>query len=153
MRKIFLMCFILSAGGGLYAQSNTSSSKHYNLKKKVALQEYDPVSYFSGSPKKGLEEYEHDHNGVIYLFSSQQNLDTFKKDPAKYEPQYGGWCAYAIGATGEKVKVDPGTYKIVDDKLYLFYNFRGHNTLTDWNKDETTLKTAADKNWAGIVIE
>ena len=72
---------------------------------------------------------------------------TFKKDPTKYEPQYGGWCAYAMGAKGEKVEINPETFKIVDGKLYLFYNRFFSNTLTDWNKDEAHLKKQADVNW------
>ena len=75
------------------------------------------------------------------------NLNKFKTNPEKYEPAYGGWCAYAMGATGEKVKIDPETYKILDDKLYVFYNFWGNNTLTDWNKNEKQLMTKGDQNW------
>ena len=72
------------------------------------------------------------------------------KNPAKYEPQYGGWCAYAMGAKGEKVSVDPKTYKIVDGKLYLFYNRLFNNTLEDWNENEAKLKNKADANWVNI---
>ncbi|MCG8385337.1 MAG: YHS domain-containing protein [Cytophagales bacterium] len=151
MRRIFLICLVVWSGDQLYSQSKTTASKHYNLKKNIALQGYDPVSYFVNEPKKGAEQYRYGHHGAVYYFSSQQNLETFKKNPEQYEPQYGGWCAYAIGATGDKVKIDPGTYKIVDDKLYLFYNFRGHNTLLDWNRDEAKLKPAADENWATII--
>jgi hypothetical protein len=75
----------------------------------------------------------------------------FKANPEKYKPAYGGWCAYAMGENGEKVKVDPETYKIVDGKLYLFYNFWTTNTLDDWNKNEKKLKEAADRNWSKIV--
>ncbi len=64
-----------------------------------------------------------------------------------YEPQYGGWCAYAMGNSGEKVEVDPETYKIVDGKLYLFYNKYFTNTLKSWNKDEAKLKSKADESW------
>jgi hypothetical protein len=85
------------------------------------------------------------------LFASQQNLAKFKASPEKFEPAYGGWCAYAMGETGEKVKVDPETFKIIDGKLYLFYNFWGNNTLVDWNKNEAPLKMKADQNWKKIV--
>jgi hypothetical protein len=57
------------------------------------------------------------------------------------------WCAFAMGETGEKVKVDPETNKIVDGKLLLFYNFWGNHTLEDWNKNEKKLKESADRNW------
>ena len=91
------------------------------------------------------------YKGVTYLFASQQNLAKFKASPEKYEPAYGGWCAYAMGETGEKVKIDTETFKIVDGKLYLFYNFWGNNTLTDWNKSEGPLKAKADQHWKKIV--
>ena len=62
------------------------------------------------------------YNGTTYRFISQQNREEFAKNPARYEPQYGGWCAYAMGKQGEKVEVDPETFKILDGKLFLFYN-------------------------------
>lgn len=51
---------------------------------------------------------------MIYKFSSNENKDTFVKNPSKYEPQYGGWCAYAMGSAGEKVEINPETFKIID---------------------------------------
>jgi hypothetical protein len=56
-----------------------------------------------------------------------------------------------MGDKGEKVEVDPGTFKIVDGKLYLFYNKFFNNTLKDWNKDEARLKANADKSWAKLI--
>jgi hypothetical protein len=83
----------------------------------------------------------------LYHFGSQANLDAFKAPPERYEPSYGGWCAYAMGATGEKVSINPETFKIIDDKLYLFYNQFFTNTLTSWNKDEASLHKKADAQW------
>jgi YHS domain-containing protein len=125
--------------------------KHFNVKKNIAIDGYDPVSYFNGKPLEGEEGIRISHNGVIYYFANQENLSKFKSKPDKYEPAYGGWCAYAMGETGEKVKVDPETFKILDGRLYLFYNFWGNNTLTDWNKNERKLKASADQNWVKIV--
>ena len=88
--------------------------------------------------------------GVTYNFSSAENKEAFKKSPAAYEPQYGGWCAYAMGNDGSKVSIDPETFKIVGGKLYLFYNRFFTNTLKSWNKDEVTLKKNADTNWQKI---
>jgi hypothetical protein len=85
--------------------------------------------------------------GAVYYFSSVTNKETFKASPAKYEPEYGGWCAYAMGKNGEKVSIDPETFKLVNGKLYLFYNKYFTNTLKDWNKNEATLKKNADVNW------
>lgn len=142
---------MLLVGFVAQAQNDVARIKHYNLKSALALGGYDPVSYFDNKPLEGKSQYKLATKGVTYYFSSQANLDKFKAAPDKYEPAYGGWCAYAMGETGEKVKVDPETYKIVDGKLCLFYNFWGNNTLTDWNKNENVLKTKADQNWRKIV--
>ena len=55
-----------------------------------------------------------------YYFSSEKNKAEFSQNPSKYKPQYGGWCAYAMGSNGEKVEVNPETFKLIDGKLYLF---------------------------------
>lgn len=134
-----------------FAQTDALRQKHYNLDDGLAIEGYDPVSYFDGKPAEGKNNLTYSYKGVIYRFSNQGNLAKFKSAPEKYEPVYGGWCAYAMGENGEKVKVDPETYKIVDGKLYLFYNFWANNTLEKWNKNETKLKEAGDRNWSKIV--
>lgn len=114
----------------------------------IAIEGYDPVAYFvQGKAVEGQKNYSYSIDGATYYFSSAQNRDLFKSMPAKYRPQYGGWCAYAMGAKGEKVEVDPGTFKVLDGKLYLFYNKFFNNTLKSWNKDEGGLKMKADANW------
>ncbi len=135
----------------LWAQNDEVRIKHLNLKKQVAIEGYDPISYFTNHPVEGKTEIKFSYKGATYLFASQQNLVKFKASPEKFEPAYGGWCAYAMGETGEKVKVDPETFKIVDGRLYLFYNFWGNNTLVDWNKNEIRLKIKAEQNWKKIV--
>ena len=122
--------------------------KHFNLKKGLAIQGYDAVAYFKQNKAvEGKKEFAIFHQGAAYYFASAENAALFKNDPAKYEPAYGGWCAYAMGANGEKVEVDPGTFKIKDGRLFLFYNKFFNNTLKDWNRDENNLKTKADQNW------
>ena len=130
------------------AQDITVRKKHFNLDNGLALSGYDAVAYLSQAKAiKGSKEFAASYEGVTYHFASAANRDEFKKSPAKYEPAYGGWCAYAMGANGEKVTVDPKTFKIVNGKLNLFYNRFFNNTLDDWNKDETNLKRKADANW------
>ena len=89
--------------------------------------------------------------GVTYQFATDMNRSAFKDHPEKYEPQYGGWCAFAMGDYGKKVEVDPETFKIVDGKLYLFYNAYFNNTLKSWNKNEKQLKSNADINWSNLI--
>lgn len=147
MKKLLSFLLLLFILGQSFGQTIEQRKKHFNVKKNIALEGYDPVSYFDGKPKEGKEELKLSYEGIVYLFSSQANLNKFKSKPSLYEPQYGGWCAYAMGENGEKVKIDPETFKIVKGKLYVFYNFWGNNTLTDWNKDETRLLNLGDANW------
>lgn len=128
---------------------SATRKKQFNLNDdKVAIKGYDPVAYFNaGGAVKGSKDLAVYHQGVIYYFSTAGNKEEFKKHPARYEPEYGGWCAYAMGAKGDKVSIDPETFKILNGKLYLFYNRNFNNTLKSWNKDESSLKTKADANW------
>jgi len=132
-----------------FGQDATQVRKsQFNLDNGIAISGYDPVAYFKESKAiKGKRELAVFDQGITYYFSSGENKDEFKKDPPRYEPQYGGWCAYAMGKDGSKVEIDPGTFKIIDGKLYLYYNKFFNNTLKSWNKDEFNLKSKADINW------
>lgn len=152
MKKSILILFVALLSAKTFAQSAAKRTSEFNLEKKVAIQGYDPVAYFKQKKAvKGKTTITSSYEGVIYYFSSQTNKDAFAKNPASYEPQYGGWCAYAMGATGEKVEIDPETFKIVDGKLNLYYNAYFNNTLKSWNKDEANLKKKADANWKKFV--
>jgi len=148
--KTLTILFLLGTSLG-WGQTSEVRIAQFNLKKSIAIEGYDPVSYFDNKPLEGKNELKITHKSVTYLFANAANLAKFKANPDKYEPAYGGWCAYAMGETGEKVKVDPETFKIVDGKLNLFYNFWGNNTLMDWNKNEAILKGKADQNWKKFV--
>lgn len=134
-----------------FSQDASIRKKEFLLVKENGISGYDPTAYFSGKPQKGKKEFTYTHEGVNYQFLNANNLETFKKNPAKYEPQYGGWCAFAMGSEGEKVEIDPQTFKIVNGKLYLFYHSFFSNTLNDWNKDENALKIKADANWTKFI--
>jgi YHS domain-containing protein len=139
----------LALSGSVYAQ--TPRVKQYNLDKGLAIQGYDPVAYFTQNKAvEGNKQLVATTEGVTYRFASAANRELFLKDSKKYEPEYGGWCAYAMGATNEKVEIDPETFKILNGKLYLFYHSWTNNTLPKWNKDEANLKAKADKNWQVI---
>lgn len=90
----------------------------------VAVSGYDTVSYFQGDgvPVKGDKRFSVQYNGAQWHFASQANADAFKADPDAYAPQYGGHCAWALGANGRLAPGDPKLYKIVDGKLYLNFN-------------------------------
>lgn len=149
--KRLTLIFALLACLTALAQPEDARKKNFNIRKNIALEGYDAVSYFDKKPVEGNEKFTFSFKGVTYLFHSQINLNKFKASPEKYEAAYGGWCAYAMGETGEQVKIDPETYKILDGKLYLFYNFWSNNTLDGWNENEKNLKVKADQNWKKII--
>lgn len=147
MKKIiFILSLLFSVA--VVSQTAEKRAKSFNLENKLAVQGYDPVAYFKQNKAvKGKTELSLSYLGAVYYFSSAANKELFSKNPTTYEPQYGGWCAYAMGDYGKKVEINPETFKIVDGKLYLFYNAFFNNTLKTWNKDEKRLKTNADANW------
>jgi YHS domain-containing protein len=149
--KILLLSLFVATTTLCCAQDQEKRLKNYNLDEGLALDGYDPVSYFSGKAIEGKKQIAVLHKGIKYYFATPANKSAFIADPDKYEPAYGGWCAFAMGESGEKVKVDPETFKIINGKVYLFYNFWGNNTLEDWNDDEAQLKSSADKQWKKYV--
>lgn len=117
----------------------------------VWLDGYDPVAYLiQGRAMKGSEKLTAEHDGVTFRFANATHLDLFRKQPERYLPKYGGWCAYALGAKNEKVEVDPETFKVIDGRVYLFYNAYFNNTLNSWNRDEARLREAAERNWSAF---
>ncbi|MES2005839.1 MAG: YHS domain-containing (seleno)protein [Bacteroidota bacterium] len=148
---LFLVSTLISFTTLLAQDATGLRKKQFNLEDGIAIQGYDPVAYFKqNKAAKGKKEFALVADGVTYYFSNPENKEAFRKTPAAFEPEYGGWCAYAMGTKGEKVPIDPGTYKIITNKLYLFYNKFFNNTLKDWNKDEGNLKTKADASWQRI---
>jgi YHS domain-containing protein len=149
--SIFFLFALFFISGSSYCQPESVRKANFNVRKDIAIEGYDPVSYFEGKPTEGKGELKSTYKGITYRFATEGNLNKFKSAPDKYEPAYGGWCAYAMGETGEKIKIDPETYTILNGRLYLFYNFWGNNTLTDWKQNEQKLKEAGDLNWRKFV--
>lgn len=144
MKFLYLFLF-------LFTTTIYSQQKEYNTKNGVLANGYDVVAYFSNKAVKGNKELSTKYEGVSFLFSSQKNLQLFQKNPVKYIPQYGGYCAYAIGKTGKKVSINPKTFEIRNHKLYLFYNSWGTNTLKLWQQENPEkLRKQANKNWKKI---
>lgn len=113
----------------------------------VALKGHDPVAYFTESkPVKGVPEFTHTWNGATWRFASVANRDSFAKDPAKYAPQFGGYCAWAV-SKNYTADVDPEAWKIVDGKLYLNYS---KSVQRMWEKELYDRIQSAEKNWPGL---
>jgi YHS domain-containing protein len=118
----------------------------------LALKGYDPVSYFkSAMPIKGNNKISLQLGKVKYLFSNESNKQAFAKDPKKYEPQFGGWCAYAVADSKSKVDIDPESFLIQDGRLLVFYKGFFGDTKKKWqttkNKDAQKYLIEADLNW------
>ncbi|HLO46422.1 MAG TPA: YHS domain-containing (seleno)protein [Leadbetterella sp.] len=129
---------------------NNHPNKNYLLTNGFVASGYDVVSYFDNKPMPGKDAYIAEYEQVKFKFSSEENLKTFKANPKKYVPKYGGWCAYAIGLNGKKVTVDPKNYRIFKNQLFLFYKTSKNDTLKDWLASEEELFRKAELNWSKI---
>jgi len=141
MKNIVFLTFLI-------VSSSFSQTIDYNIKNGFMAKGYDVVAYFNNQAIEGAKQFTTTYNGVNYKFTSQENLEKFIKNPTKYIPQYGGYCAYAIALKNDKVSINPESFEIKDGKLYLFYNAWGTNTLDLWKQEnEKELIEKADKNW------
>lgn len=115
----------------------------------VALQGgHDPVAFFTeGKPVMGDSRYRSAYKGAVYHFKSTENKATFEKNPAMYEPQFGGFCGYAASIN----KVSPISvefFEIIDGRLVLQHNQKAWDL---WHKDVSGNLKKAEGNWPGIV--
>src|SRR5262249_4992371 len=116
--------------------------------KKIALQGYDPVAFFTdGKPVSGSPLMHAVYQGATYFFASQEHRKLFAENPAKYAPQYGGFCAYGVGR-GALAPVEIGTWQVRNGKLYLNNN---PDVLEKFNADFDGNVARAEGNWPGLV--
>ncbi|HSI83959.1 MAG TPA: YHS domain-containing (seleno)protein [Candidatus Methylacidiphilales bacterium] len=114
----------------------------------LALQGYDPVAYFTErKPVKGRAGLRYDHEGTIYYFSSDINRSLFINSPSKYEPQFGGYCAYGV-SRGKLVPVDVNAFQIVNDRLLLQYSTAVRDQFLQDSQGNLKL---ADQKWPTLV--
>lgn len=113
----------------------------------MAIRGYDVVAFHTDArATKGSEKFIYHWKDTNWLFANQENLDMFKKEPEKYAPQYGGYCAYGT-ADGHKAPTETDTWTVKDNKLYFNYNKKVQQI---WNKDQVGYIEKADKNWVEI---
>ncbi len=130
------------------AQDDRNASK-YNLEAGTGLKGFDPVAVFpegGGKALEGKNEYRLDYMGVSYFFASAANLDLFVANPDKYEPTYGGWCAYAM-ASGSQVDIQPEIFTINGNRAHYFVSTRAKRSF---DRDVLDYETRADRNWKTI---
>ena len=145
MKKLFITLTLALLALPVFAQTKSL----LNLDKTgVAIQGYDPVAFFTDhKPVKGDPKYLVKHDGAIYLFATKQHRDLFKENPSKYEPEFGGYCAYGV-SRNKLVEIDVDAFQIVDGKLLLQYS---KGVRDDFNKDQAGNLVKANANWGGLV--
>lgn len=145
MKKLFLGLAVMS----LALIASAQSKALLNLDKNgLAIQGYDPVAFFTDrKPVKGSEKFPYRHNGATYYFATKEHRDAFKAEPAKFEPQFGGYCAYGV-SRGKLVEIDVEAFQIVDGKLLLQYS---KGVRDDFNKDTKGNLAKASTNWPALV--
>jgi YHS domain-containing protein len=114
----------------------------------VAIQGYDPVAFFTDNrPVKGNAQFQSEYRGAKYYFVSSAHKAAFDKEPAKYEPQFGGYCAYSA-SQGHKAPIKIEAWQIVNGRLLMQYDL---GVKDDFNKDQQNNLSKADRNWTGLV--
>ncbi len=114
----------------------------------VGIQGYDPVAFFTRSkPVQGLPGVKSTYHGVTYQFANVEDKKLFDADPAKYEPQFGGYCAYGV-SRDRTVDIDINAFQIVDGRLLMQYS---KSIRDDFNEDTQANLKLADKNWPDLV--
>ena len=114
----------------------------------TAILGYDPVAYFTdGKPVKGQDAFAFEWMGAKWKFASQSHLDSFKAEPEKYAPQYGGYCAYGV-AQDNLVSIEPDKFKVLDGKLYLNYDA---DVQSKWLKDPAGFIKTADAKFQSLL--
>lgn len=138
----------VTAAGVAMAAAETNVSNGLTLKGPgLAVHGYDVVAYFTdGAPTAGRSKYSTVYEDATYRFASEEHLDTFEKNPEKYAPQYGGYCAFGV-SVGAKFDGDPQLWKIADGKLYLNLN---EDIQKTWQKDIPGNIKKANRNWKRI---
>jgi len=142
--KRLLILVLLTVALPLFAQTKTL----LNLDKVgVAIQGYDPVAFFTdGKPVKGSDQFISKHGGAVYKFASAEHKAQFDQQPAKYAPEFGGYCAYGV-SRNKLVEIDVDAFQIIEGKLILQYSKGVRN---DFNKDQSGNLAKAKNNWVGL---
>jgi YHS domain-containing protein len=114
----------------------------------VMLDGHDVVAYFTqGRHAMGQANIKSVYQEVTFRFATAEHKTLFDKEPTKYVPQYGGFCANGI-VYGIPWGGDADTWKITDGKLYIF---GGAGSKAGYLLDEAGNRKLADQYWAAEV--
>ncbi len=140
--KTLLVTLAMNIASFAYAGHDTETDNNG-----VILAGHDVVSYFTeGKPVLGNAQYTAVYNDAIYRFKSKDNRDLFNQNPAKYAPQYGGFCAFGM-TFGKKFEIDGKAFEIVDGKLYVNKNLDVYKT---WAKAIPKHILEANTEWPTV---
>lgn len=145
-KNILILMIALSVLTNSFAQDKKANNIDNS---NIALQGYSPVSYLElGIAQKGLKDYKSEHQKVVYYFTDADQKKAFDKNPERYLPQYGGFCAFGIYA-GAKFRPDPNKFIVKDGKYFLYlYNLElDAQQLWLAEKNHNTLVQTANRNW------
>lgn len=139
----------LAGCGAMVAQNPSSPLKPVNAvaddaDSRVMLKGADVVAYFTqGKYVQGDVKFKSDFEGVTFRFSSADHKALFDKEPKKYMPEYGGFCANGI-VYGIPWGGDADTWKMIGGKLYIF---GGQGSKDGFEVDEARNLQLAEKYW------
>lgn len=147
--KFFSLALLVAASFSFVPAAQAADPVYKGTFSDKAVGGYDTVAYFKeGKPVKGSAQFKTEYKGATWQFSSQASLDAFKASPDKYAPQYGGYCAFAVGSYNKLVSADPEAWKIVDGKLYLNYD---KDIQKDWVANQSEFIKKGDANWPNLI--
>lgn len=147
-RSALAFAVVLMSAGWTSTFAWASQNPVYQSFFGTAIDGTDPISYFTdGRPMEGKSDITLEWNGATWQFISEENRDRFAANPAKYAPQYGGYCAWAV-SQGYTASTDPEAWAIVDGKLYLNYSLSVQKT---WEQNIPENIKAADQNWPKVL--
>jgi len=145
LAKLTLLALALALAAPFTARA---AEPVYESWRGLAIGGTDPVAYFTdGAPAAGRPEFSLDWKGATWRFASADHLASFRDEPERYAPQYGGYCAWAV-SQGYTAKTDPDAWKIVDGKLYLNFD---RDVQKQWEQDVPGNIRKADANWPAVL--
>jgi hypothetical protein len=138
---------VLAVAAALLGATIAAAEPVNRSRQGLAIDGYDPVAYFTESRAlPGLPQLTHQHGGATYRFATEAHRDAFAADPARYLPQYGGFCAWAV-SRGDTAPIDPEAWRIVDGRLYLNYS---RSVQRMWEADVPANIRKGDANWPAL---
>jgi len=148
---IALSLGLLSLAGcsAMLAQNPSSALKPVNAVEmppdaSVMLKGADVVAYFTQNAfVQGNPAFKSSHEGVSFYFASAQHKAAFDQAPARYLPQYGGYCANGL-VYGIPWGGNADSWKLIDGKLYIF---GGQGSKDGFELDQKANLALAEKYW------